>query len=198
MEKELDYLGGALEQPQRPFVAILGGSKISGKIDVIEALLPKVDRAAHRRRDGVHLLQGDGARDGQVARRSRSRRDGGGAARDARAPQLDAARTTRSVAPGDRRRRKAHARCSATQIPADEAMFDIGPRTARVVRARDREREDGALERTDGRVRDAAVRHGHARDRRRDGEGDGAGRDDDRRRRRFGGRGGRSSASRRR
>jgi phosphoglycerate kinase len=43
MEKELEYLHGALENPARPFVAILGGSKISGKIDVIEALLPKVD-----------------------------------------------------------------------------------------------------------------------------------------------------------
>src|SRR5690606_12997979 len=44
MERELAYLGGALENPRRPFVAILGGAKISGKIDVIEALLPKVDR----------------------------------------------------------------------------------------------------------------------------------------------------------
>ena len=43
MEKELSYLGGALAAPERPFVAILGGSKISGKIDVVEALLPKVD-----------------------------------------------------------------------------------------------------------------------------------------------------------
>ncbi len=44
MAKELEYLGGALERPKRPFVAILGGAKISGKIDVIEALLPRVDR----------------------------------------------------------------------------------------------------------------------------------------------------------
>jgi phosphoglycerate kinase len=43
MEKELEYLGGALSNPKRPFVAILGGAKISGKIDVIEQLLPKVD-----------------------------------------------------------------------------------------------------------------------------------------------------------
>lgn len=43
MEKELEYLGGALDKPKRPFVAILGGSKISGKIDVVEALLPRVD-----------------------------------------------------------------------------------------------------------------------------------------------------------
>lgn len=44
MEKELRYLGGALEAPQRPFVAILGGAKISDKIEVIENLLGKVDR----------------------------------------------------------------------------------------------------------------------------------------------------------
>ena len=44
IEKELQYLGRALDDPKRPFVAILGGSKISGKIDVIEALLGKVDR----------------------------------------------------------------------------------------------------------------------------------------------------------
>ncbi len=43
MKKELDFLGHALDQPKRPFVAIIGGAKISGKIDVIQALLPKVD-----------------------------------------------------------------------------------------------------------------------------------------------------------
>lgn len=44
MEKELRYLGNALETPERPFVAILGGAKISDKIKVIENLLGKVDR----------------------------------------------------------------------------------------------------------------------------------------------------------
>ena len=43
MERELRYLGEALDVPKRPFVAVLGGAKISGKIDLIEALLPKVD-----------------------------------------------------------------------------------------------------------------------------------------------------------
>ena len=43
MEKELKYLGGALANPQRPFVAILGGAKVSDKITVIENLLGKVD-----------------------------------------------------------------------------------------------------------------------------------------------------------
>jgi phosphoglycerate kinase len=44
MEKEIDYLANAIENPQRPFVAILGGAKVSDKIAVIEALLGKVDR----------------------------------------------------------------------------------------------------------------------------------------------------------
>ena len=44
MEKELRYLGEVLAQPQRPFVAVLGGAKVSDKIEVIENLLPKVDR----------------------------------------------------------------------------------------------------------------------------------------------------------
>jgi phosphoglycerate kinase len=43
MEKELRFLGGAVANPERPFIAILGGAKISGKIDVIESLLPRVD-----------------------------------------------------------------------------------------------------------------------------------------------------------
>ena len=43
MKKELDYLGGALSNPQRPYCALLGGAKISGKIDVINNLIDKVD-----------------------------------------------------------------------------------------------------------------------------------------------------------
>lgn len=50
MMKELRYLGDATRNPRRPFVAILGGAKISGKIDVIATLLPQVD----------HLLIGGG------------------------------------------------------------------------------------------------------------------------------------------
>ncbi len=43
MEKELDYLGKALKEPARPFIAIIGGAKVSDKIEVINALLDKVD-----------------------------------------------------------------------------------------------------------------------------------------------------------
>ena len=44
MEKELRYLGTALGTPERPFVAVLGGAKVSDKIEVIDNLIPRVDR----------------------------------------------------------------------------------------------------------------------------------------------------------
>ena len=43
MEKEINYIGKTLEAPQRPFVAILGGAKVSDKIGVIENMIDKVD-----------------------------------------------------------------------------------------------------------------------------------------------------------
>jgi phosphoglycerate kinase len=44
MEKELRYLGAALGNPERPFVAVLGGAKVSDKIEVIDNLIPRIDR----------------------------------------------------------------------------------------------------------------------------------------------------------
>ncbi|HEY3780212.1 MAG TPA: phosphoglycerate kinase [Fimbriimonadaceae bacterium] len=44
IEKEIQFLGNAVEDPKRPFVAILGGSKVKDKIAVIQSLLPKVDK----------------------------------------------------------------------------------------------------------------------------------------------------------
>lgn len=44
LEKEINYLVGALEQPERPFVAIMGGAKVGDKIQVIKNLLPRVDK----------------------------------------------------------------------------------------------------------------------------------------------------------
>jgi phosphoglycerate kinase len=44
LQKELDYLDGAIAAPKRPLIAIVGGSKVSSKIGVIEALLAKADK----------------------------------------------------------------------------------------------------------------------------------------------------------
>ncbi len=43
LEKEIRFLGQLLEEPKRPFVALLGGAKVSGKLEVIESLLPRID-----------------------------------------------------------------------------------------------------------------------------------------------------------
>ncbi len=71
MQKEIDFLGNAVNNPERPFVAILGGAKVSSKISVIENLLDKVDiliigggmaytfMAAHGEEVGKSLLEED-------------------------------------------------------------------------------------------------------------------------------------------
>jgi phosphoglycerate kinase len=127
MQKELDYLGGALEQPKRPFVAILGGSKISGKIDVIEALLPKADAIlvggamactfykAMALETGTSLVEPDRVemaedlveRAGTVLILPHDA---------VVAPSIDARASAKAV--------------KKDQIPADQAMLDIGPDTA--------------------------------------------------------------------
>ena len=127
MEKEINYLHGALENPKRPFVAILGGSKISGKIDVIEALLPKVDALlvggamactfykAMGLETGTSLVEPD------RVDLAKSLLEKAGTIlilpHDATvAPSIEAGASARAV--------------GKDQIPADMAMLDIGPRTA--------------------------------------------------------------------
>lgn len=124
MQKELDYLGQAVARPTHPFVAILGGAKVSGKIDVIEALLPKVDGLliggamactfyrAMGLETGTSLVEPDRvdlARDllGRARMRLTLPHDA------VVADSLDKPSTARVV------HREA--------IPADAAMFDIGP-----------------------------------------------------------------------
>ena len=127
MDKELAYLHGALESPQHPFVAILGGSKISGKIDVIEALLPKVDALliggamactfykAMGLETGTSLVEPD-----RVEMAARLLEEAG----------------TRLILPHDATvaadvQSGAGARAvQKEQIPPNMAMLDIGPRTA--------------------------------------------------------------------
>ena len=127
MEKELEYLGAALADPKRPFVAVLGGAKISGKIDVIEQMLPKVDRMLVGGAMACTFFRAMGLETGKSLveedriemARELLRRAGDKLLlpEDALvAPSMEEGARARPV-PRD-------------AIPKSEAMFDIGPRSA--------------------------------------------------------------------
>jgi phosphoglycerate kinase len=127
MQRELEYLGRALASPARPFVAILGGSKISGKIDVVEALLPKVDAMLIGGAMACTFFRAMGLEVG----RSLVEPD-----RVEMAKDLLERAGTRIILPHDATVARAiddpgsaHA-VKRDRIPADEAMYDIGPDTA--------------------------------------------------------------------
>lgn len=133
MERELKYLGSALDQPRHPFVAVLGGAKISGKIDVIHALLPKCDEiliggamactffASLGLEVGKSLVEPD-----RTALAKQLLAEGGSKLVLPRgatvAPSLDRADARRQVA--------------SDAIPADMAVFDIDQATCDDFRAR--------------------------------------------------------------
>lgn len=127
MQKELDYLGGALEKPKRPFIAILGGSKISGKIDVIEALLPKVDGILIGGAMACTFYRAMGFETGK----SLVEPDRVDMAKDLmeRAGYRLTIPHDATVAPAIAEGAKAHA-VKRDEIPTDEAMLDIGPDSA--------------------------------------------------------------------
>lgn len=127
MRKELDYLGGALDRPRRPFIAILGGAKISGKIDVIEQLLPKVDgllvggAMACTFYKAMGLQTGKSLVEPDRVEMAKKLLDRGGfkltLPHDAVvAPAIDQGSKSRVV--------------GRSAIPSDEMMLDIGPATA--------------------------------------------------------------------
>jgi len=160
VEKELQYLGEALNNPKRPFVAILGGKKVSDKIGVIEALLGKCDTVliggamqytfmlAQGKKVGGSLVEPD-----KVDEAKRLLQLGGSKLKlpvdVTTAAKLEAGVATQ-VAEGD--------------IPDGMQGFDIGPKTVaeykKIIGG-----QDGGLERPHGRLRGSAVRQGHQRDR---------------------------------
>ena len=127
MEKEIDYLSTTVENPRRPFVAILGGAKVSGKIDVIDALMGKVDK----------LLVGGGMANTFFAAQGRNMADS-----LVESEALDMARQLLSLAgdklqlPIDQRiadRFANEAECrtlkASEDVPAGWQSLDIGPAT---------------------------------------------------------------------
>ncbi len=131
MEKELEYLGHALEKPEHPFVAIIGGAKIGGKIDVLASLTTKVDT----------LIVGGGMAytfylaKGLPVGRSLAEPDKVDMAKDV--IRQAEARGVQLLLPVDHVVADAFSETAATRIvgekdiPADWMALDIGPETVR-------------------------------------------------------------------
>jgi len=126
MEVELDYLGQALTDPKRPFIAVLGGAKISGKIDVIENMLPKVDRMVIGGAMACTFFKAMGVETGK----SLVELDRVEMARELlkRGKEKLVLPTDAVVAPALEQSNAAH-EVARNAIPANEAMFDIGRRS---------------------------------------------------------------------
>ncbi|MEJ2569341.1 MAG: phosphoglycerate kinase [Anaerolineales bacterium] len=126
MEKELEYLGKALENPAHPFVAILGGAKISDKITVVERLLEKADR----------LLIGGGMANTFLAAQGKSmgnslvEDDSIATAKDLLARSADRLLLPVDLVVGDRFAEDAQSKTvSVDEVPAGWGAYDIGPKT---------------------------------------------------------------------
>jgi len=126
MEKELRILGTALENPRRPLVAVVGGAKVSSKIDVVNHLLPRVDR----------LLVGGGM--ANTFLKASGREVGKSLVENDQLPlaqSIMAAAGEKLLLPVDvvlasEASPKALASIAAVdQVPSDQMILDIGPRT---------------------------------------------------------------------
>jgi phosphoglycerate kinase len=127
MEKELRYLGNALEKPERPFVAILGGAKISDKIEVIENLLGKVDRLLIGGAMAFTFLKSQGKSIGKSLCEDDKLDLAKGLIERAQSRivlPVDAV-----ASPGMDDERAAHV-VSSDKIPENEMGLDIGPKTS--------------------------------------------------------------------
>ena len=186
VQKEIQYLADAIARPKRPFVAILGGKKVSDKIAVITNLLSICD----------HVLIG-----GAMAY-TFSLAQGGRTGKSLVEPdKLELAKELLAKGGHEARAARRHALRRRLLVGGPQADREgrRDPRRLRGARHRARDGEEvrgdrphgghRGLERTDGRVRDAAVRRGHEGGGRRRGGGHGHGRRDDYRGWRLGRRG---------
>ncbi|HUG56107.1 MAG TPA: phosphoglycerate kinase [Candidatus Limnocylindrales bacterium] len=131
LERELVALGGLLERPERPFLAIIGGAKVSSKIGVLRALVERADAIAI----GGGMANTFLAATGRGIGRSLSEPDREGGAREILAAA--ARRGTRVLLPADvvtATSLDAAGEASAevrdvAEVPADRAIVDVGPRT---------------------------------------------------------------------
>ncbi|MBM4434677.1 MAG: phosphoglycerate kinase [Chloroflexi bacterium] len=128
LEKELAALGGLLAEPKRPFLAIVGGAKVSTKIDVLRSLIERVDAIAVGGGMANTFLSATGHAVGTSLREADKEEEARRILLRAKEREIDfhlpsdAVCAPTAEAPGGAVR-------DVERIPANEAMLDIGPRT---------------------------------------------------------------------
>jgi phosphoglycerate kinase len=128
LEKELEALGGLLAEPKRPFLAIVGGAKVSTKIDVLRALIERVDALAVGGGMANTFLSATGHAVGTSLREADKEAEARAILQRAKEREIDLHIPSDAVcaptpdAPSGKVRDVDH-------VPADEAMLDAGPRT---------------------------------------------------------------------
>ncbi len=134
MEKELTYLGKALENPARPFVAIIGGSKISGKIEVINHLLDIVDTLVIVGGMAYTFARAKGITTGKSLVEEDKIDIAGGALKKARTQGVDILLPVDNVlADSFSADAKTQPWDTAKNFPADWQGLDIGPRSVKAI-----------------------------------------------------------------
>ncbi len=158
LEEEIDYLDGVLEDPQRPFVAILGGAKVSDKLGVIESLLEVADTLLIGGAMCFTFFKAQGYEIGESLVEDDYLEE---------AKRLMDEAGEKLVLPADVVVADAMEEGVETQtvgvdeIPGDQMGLDIGPRDRRALRGAHLAGADHLLERADGRLRDRRLRQGH-------------------------------------
>jgi len=128
IEKELKYLGDALEHPHRPFIAILGGAKVSDKIDVIDNLLAKADTILI----GGAMAYTFFLAQGKTVGKSLSEKDKVDLAKSLIAKAGPKLMLPVDTVISDKMTDDAQTRVVEGNIPDDMEGFDIGPKTAKL------------------------------------------------------------------
>ncbi len=127
LEKELDFLGRLMDSPERPFVAVLGGAKVSDKLGVIEALLERADRLLIGGAMSYTFLRAQGHTTGT----SLVEEDGVDWAREVLERAGDRLLLPTDHVVADRFAADAAAETVAGDIPEGRMGLDVGPETAR-------------------------------------------------------------------
>jgi len=129
MVKEIEYLGNALENPKHPFAAILGGAKISGKIDVINNLMDKVDKILIGGAMAFTFFKAQGLEIGKSLLEEDRVDMAGDILKKVKEKGIDFLLPLDVVCAPELKDDPETKVCDVNKIPKDMAGFDIGPKT---------------------------------------------------------------------